>query len=43
MEREESKSKRKYVKKPKPLKAIEKPTEPIPKPANKIIIVKFGF
>ena len=34
MEREESKPKRKYVK---------KPTEPIPKPANKIIIVKFGF
>ena len=43
MECEESKPKRKYVKKPKPLKAIEKPTEPIPKPANKIIIVKFGF
>ena len=43
MEREESKSKRKYIKKPKPLKANEKSTEPIPKPANKIIIVKFGF
>ena len=43
MEREEIKPKRKYVKKPKPLKATEKPTEPIPKPANKIIIVKFGF
>ncbi len=43
MEREESKSKRKYIKKPKPIKAIEKPTEPIPKPTNKIIKVKFGF
>ena len=43
MEREESKSKRKYIEKSKPLKAIEKPTEPIPKPRNKIIIVKFGF
>ena len=35
MECEESKSKRKYIKKPKPLKATEKPTEPIPKPTNK--------
>jgi hypothetical protein len=43
MEQNSSKSKRKYVKKPKPLKVTEKPTEPIPKPANKIIIVKFGF
>ena len=43
MECEESKPKRKYVKKPKPIKANEKPTEPIFKPANKIIIVKFGF
>ena len=38
MEQNSSKSKRKYVKKPKPLKAIEKPTEPIPKPANKILL-----
>ena len=43
MEQNSTKSKRKYVKKPKPLKEIEKPTEPIPKPTNKIIIVKFGF
>jgi len=43
MEQNSSKSKRKYVKKPKPLKETEKPTEPIPKPENKIIIVKFGF
>ena len=43
MEQNSSKSKRKYVKKPKPLKAIEKPIETIPKQENKIIIVKFGF
>ena len=43
MEREKIKSKRKYDRKPKPTKAIEKPTEPILKPANKLIIVKFGF
>ena len=43
MEQNSSKSKRKYVKKPKPLKETEKPIKTIPKPANKIIIVKFGF
>ena len=43
MEQNSSKSKRKYVKKHKPLKANEKPTEPILKPTNKIIIVKFVF
>jgi hypothetical protein len=35
MEQNSSKSKRKYVKKPKPLKETEKPTEPILKPAKK--------
>jgi len=39
MESEQIKSKRKYVKKPKPIK----PNEPINKPVNKNIIVKFGF
>ena len=43
MEQNSSKSKRKYVKKPKPLKETEKPIEPIHKPTNKAIIVKFGF
>ena len=43
MEQNSSKSKRKYVKKPKPLKETEKPIEPIPNPTNKTIIVKFGF
>ena len=43
MEQNSSKSKRKYVKKPKPLKETEKPIEPIHKPTNKTIIVKFGF
>ena len=43
MEQNSSKSKRKYVKKPKPLKETEKPTEPIPKPTNKFFFVKFGF
>ena len=43
MEQNSTKSKRKYVKKPKPIKEIEKPTEPILKPTNKTIIVKFGF
>ena len=43
MEQNSSKSKAKYVKKPKPIKEIEKTTEPILKQINKIIIVKFGF
>ena len=43
MEREQIKSKRKYVKKPKPIKTADKPNEPINKPVNKVIIVKFGF
>ena len=43
MEREQSKSKRKYVKKPKPIKTTEKPNEPINKPVNKVIMVKFTF
>ena len=43
MEQNSSKSKRKHDRKPKPTKAIEKPPEPILKPENKVIIVKFGF
>jgi len=43
MEREQIKSKRKYVKKPKPIKTTEKPNEPINIPVSKNIIVKFGF
>ena len=43
MEREQSKSKRKYVKKPKPIKTTEKQDEVIPKPVNKVIMVKFTF
>ena len=38
-----SKSKRKYVKKSKPNKTIEKPDEINSKPVNQVIIVKFSF
>ncbi len=43
MEHKPSKSKRKYVRKPKLIKATEKQDEIIPKPVNQVIIVKFTF
>ena len=43
MEQKPSKSKRKYVRKPKLISATEKPDVIIPKPVNQLIIVKFTF
>jgi hypothetical protein len=43
MEYKPSKSKRKYVRKPKFINATEKQDEIIPKPVNQVIMVKFTF
>ncbi len=43
MEYKPRKSKRKYVRKPKLIKATEKQDEIIPKPVNQVNIVKFTF